>query len=57
MLTGLTVPSGRWMGPADEMPTPVTRLSAAASASVMVCSAAAQTFSASSLCGVGWRVW
>lgn len=57
MLTGLIVPSGRWMGPADEMPTPVTLPLASASASVMVSSAAAHTFSASGLCGVGWRVW
>ena len=50
MLSGLTVPVGRWIGPAEAMPTPRTAVSAVVS--VISRSTTAQTASASP-CGVG----
>ena len=47
MLIGLTVPLGRSMGPAEEMPTPVTSPPAFSSASPINASATAHTVSAS----------
>ena len=47
ILIGLTVPVGRSIGPAEEMPTPRTRPPAVASASVTNVSTTAHTASAS----------